>query len=282
MTDPNAARAARRLAARAGRVCEHCGAALATRRSTMRFCSTLCRVTAHRRRPPRFRRRRGVQIFRLSQLDGTLANLALMRLAAFHRARGDDIVFTRSPYRDRREPSYASVYGSALFSFSADRVARLKNDFPSAIVGGTWDRGNLTVEDLIGPEDCGLAYRDDQFERRRLYTAWDNIGDERRFFRGVDCLAAHGVKPSHLMAYMLVGYDRRETWETVLYRFNRISMAAKPLGIVLTNASVQPVEEDIYAGYGARDRGKYAQLGVIRAAVAALPTDRRSRRHACV
>jgi hypothetical protein len=77
MTDPNAARA--------GRVCEHCSAALAARRSTMRFCSALCRVAAHRRRQPRFRRRPGARVVRLTQLDGTLANLALMRLAAFHR-----------------------------------------------------------------------------------------------------------------------------------------------------------------------------------------------------
>ncbi len=27
---------------------------------------------------------------------------------------------------------------------------------------------------------------------------------------------------SHVMAYMLVGYDKRETWERVLYRFNKM------------------------------------------------------------
>ena len=56
---------------------------------------------------------------------------------------------------------------------------------------------------------------------RRLYTAWDNLGDERAFFRGVEMLAAAGIPPNHLLAYMLVGYDRRETWERVLYRFHR-------------------------------------------------------------
>jgi len=33
----------------------------------------------------------------------------------------------------------------------------------------------------------------------------------------------HGVAAHHLLAYMLVGYDRRETWERVLYRFRRMT-----------------------------------------------------------
>jgi hypothetical protein len=64
---------------------------------------------------------------------------------------------------------------------------------------------------------CCLA-----FKTRRLYTAWDNIGDEERFFRGVDTLERHGIPSHHLMAYMLIGYDKRETWERVLYRFNKM------------------------------------------------------------
>ena len=56
---------------------------------------------------------------------------------------------------------------------------------------------------------ASVHYTDDQFKVRRLYCAWDNIGDERAFFRGVELLAAAGVPPSHLLAYMLVGYDRR-------------------------------------------------------------------------
>jgi len=33
---------------------------------------------------------------------------------------------------------------------------------------------------------ASVDYRDDQFKVRRLYTAWDNLGDERAFFRGVE------------------------------------------------------------------------------------------------
>jgi hypothetical protein len=59
--------------------------------------------------------------------------------------------------------------------------------------------------------------------RRRLYTAWDNLGDEELFFRGVDMLERHGIAARHLLASMLVGYDRRETSGRVLYRFRRMT-----------------------------------------------------------
>ena len=78
------------------------------------------------------------------------------------------------------------------------------------------------IDDESAAALASIPYFDDSFQDRRLYTAWDNIGDEARFFRGVDTLARHGVPPQHLMVYMLVGYDRRETWERVLYRFDRM------------------------------------------------------------
>jgi hypothetical protein len=69
---------------------------------------------------------------------------------------------------------------------------------------------------------ASIPYFDDTFKARRLFTAWDNIGDEERFFRGVDTLERFGIPPKHLLVYMLVGYDKRETWERVLYRLNRM------------------------------------------------------------
>lgn len=266
-------------------------------------------------------------MIRLTQIDGKLPNLALMGLAHHHRARGDAIHFTKQVDRDMLEPRYSRVYGSAIFSFSADRVARFKAAFPEAIVGGTWNTDARTIEDEIGQDASGLDYSiypnftgsigftqrgcrlrcgfcvvpkkegkarsvatieqiyrgapwprhlhlldndffgqpreqwearldeirsggfkvclsqginvrmidedaakalasilyyDDSFRYRRLFTAWDNIGDEDRFTRGVDTLERHGIPPSHLIVYMLVGYDKRETWERVFYRFNRM------------------------------------------------------------
>lgn len=79
---------------------------------------------------------------------------------------------------------------------------------------------------LLDEESCAalasVQYRDDQFQRRRLYTAWDNINDEGIFFRGVDMLERAGIPPKHLMAYMLVGYDPKETWPRLWHRFNRM------------------------------------------------------------
>jgi hypothetical protein len=265
-----------------------------------------------------------VSAIRLTQLDGKLPNLALMKLSAHHKARGDAVHFYRTPYRQLGEPAYAAVYGSAIFAFSADRVDRFSREFPEAIIGGTGSGNFGTVEALIGetsavdyepwpnftaslgftqrgcrlsckfcvvptkegkpravaaipdiwrgepwprhlhlldndffgqPEDqwrarvaeiraggfkvcfsqgvnvrvmtaataaalASVDYRDDSFGRKRLYTAWDNLKDEAMFFAGVDLLEAAGIRPSHLMVYMLVGYDKNETWARLFHRFN--------------------------------------------------------------
>lgn len=275
---------------------------------------------------------------RITQLDGKLPNLALMKLSAWHRAKGDRVHFSRSPYRDILEPEYSVVYGSAIFDFSADRVTRFLSEFPGAIVGGTWNpEDKTTVEDLTGageiydysiyPEftgsigftargcrlKCGFCVvpgkegkprsvntiseiwrgqdyakhihlldndffgqprhqwqarireiqiggfkvcfnqginirmidqesaealasvhcYDDGFSVRRVYTAWDSIGDENRFFRGIEMLERAGIPPRNVMAYMLIGWDKRETWERVLYRFNKmVALGIRPYPMV--------------------------------------------------
>src|SRR2546427_2277315 len=60
---------------------------------------------------------------------------------------------------------------------------------------------------------ASVRYSDDQFKTRRIYTAWDNKKDEARLFRGLELLTKHGVKPDHIMVYMLVGYWPGETAE---------------------------------------------------------------------
>lgn len=86
---------------------------------------------------------------RLTQLDGKLPNLALMRLAAFHRDRGDDLHFYRTPYRQLGEPEYSAVYGSAIFEATAAKVGRFKQEFPWAIVGGTGSGSTADVESIV-------------------------------------------------------------------------------------------------------------------------------------
>jgi hypothetical protein len=73
-----------------------------------------------------------------------------------------------------------------------------------------------------------LKYYDDQFKQRRIYTAWDNAKDEKIFNRGIGYLLQAGIKPRHIMVYMLVGYWPNETIEDVFYRFNKL----KDLGVM--------------------------------------------------
>lgn len=266
-------------------------------------------------------------IVRLTQIDGKLPNLALMKLAHWHRARGDEVHFSRKVHRDMLEPRYDRVYGSAIFNYSARLLTEFQQEFPGAIVGGTGTDSLRTVEQEIGSDTyefydyspypgfsssigftqrgcrlrCGFCvvpkkegkpksvntiadiwrggsfprhlhlldndffgqhewperiaeikagafkvcfnqginvrlltdeiaaaiatvrYSDDGFERPRLYTAWDNLKDEKVFFRGVDMLERAGVPPTHLMVYMLIGYAAGETIEAIEYRFARMA-----------------------------------------------------------
>ena len=69
---------------------------------------------------------------------------------------------------------------------------------------------------------ASIKYMDAKFKKKRIYTAWDNLNDEKRFFKGLDTLEAAGIPPRHVMVYMLVGFDPQETWEKVFYRFNQM------------------------------------------------------------
>ena len=253
----------------------------------------------------------------LLQLDGKLPNIALMRIAAHHRALGDEVVLRRAGNAAAVQPelgdAFDRVYASAIFERTRPVVEALLRSRPDAKVGGTgWDTA-LRLEDIgieTRAQDYGLYpsyrpslgftqrgcrlrcpfcvvprkegpvveeqtiaqiwrgppmpkhvvlldndffgqprwrdridelraggfrasfnqginarfldaetaaaiasvdYYDDGFTRRRIYTAWDNPRDERRLMRGLELLAAAGVKPDHIMVYMLIGYWRGET-----------------------------------------------------------------------
>lgn len=93
------------------------------------------------------------QVVRITQLDGALPNLALMKLSHWHKARGDEVHFSRSVERDMFEPErYDRVYGSAIFQYSQLRLMRFQREFPGAIIGGTGAPNSGTVEDLIGQD----------------------------------------------------------------------------------------------------------------------------------
>ena len=74
---------------------------------------------------------------RITQLDGSLPNLALMRLSAWHKAQGDEVHFATGAQRGIFEPVYDAVYGSAIFDFTRRAAETLKREFPGALIGGT-------------------------------------------------------------------------------------------------------------------------------------------------
>lgn len=80
----------------------------------------------------------------LLQLDGKLPNLALMRIAAHHRALGDVLVFQAagSPRAVERElwDRFDLVYASLIFTRTKPVARRLLETRPDAFVGGTgWE-----------------------------------------------------------------------------------------------------------------------------------------------
>src|SRR5574343_592030 len=87
---------------------------------------------------------------RLTQIDGKLRNLALMKMAYWHKSKGDEVFFESSINKSMFEPDYDIVYGSAIFSSSEKKIELFKIQFPSAIIGGTGYDMTTKVEHLIG------------------------------------------------------------------------------------------------------------------------------------
>lgn len=272
--------------------------------------------------------RRAGQRVLVAQLDGKLPNLALMRIAAHHKARGDkvDLRLWYKPAAVRRDlfNEWDMVYASLIFERTRPVAMRLRELFPDAVIGGTgWDRrarvedhgiatdsldyglypafrssmgftqrgcrlncsfcvvpekeGKVqpvaTIQDIWRGEpwprelllldndffgqDCwreriaeirdggfkvsfnqginarmlsdeaaaaiaSVNYRDDGMKDKRIYTAWDSMGDERPLFRGLNALVKHGIRPDNIMVYMLVGYASLTITEDDLYRHRRL------------------------------------------------------------
>lgn len=97
------------------------------------------------------------------QLDGSLPNLALARIAGYHRELGDVIHF-KTPRRvdgverDLFDVPYSRVYASLIFEKSRPLANRLKAIYPNAIIGGTgWDFAT-TLQSVGIPDDTAPDY----------------------------------------------------------------------------------------------------------------------------
>lgn len=97
---------------------------------------------------------------RLVQLDGHLPNLALMKLAHWHRTQGHFVHRGRSIFPDLYEPSYDRVYGSAIFKFSQTALRQFRQQWPEGILGGTGTVETQTVEQIIGYPYKDIDYTD--------------------------------------------------------------------------------------------------------------------------
>jgi hypothetical protein len=119
----------------------------------------------------------------------------------------DNDFFGQEGWRDLIEEMRA---GDFAVSFNQGINARMLNDETAAAI-------------------ASVRYYDDDFKARRIYTAWDNRKDERRLFDGLNALVRHGVKPDHIMVYMLIGYWPGETLEGWEYRRARLrEFGARP------------------------------------------------------
>ena len=150
---------------------------------------------------------------------------------------------------DARSPILGEVLSS---TGSAEPAEVLSGKIPWQERIGRDDQSGLYYFVAAGPQ-AGFPARLEQLlgenPIEQMKTAFDyiiidsppvmRVADATVFARFVDTV-------------VLVVAAKRTRRRTVAEALRRLSIAAKPLGIVLTNASVQPAEEDIYAGYGIR------------------------------
>lgn len=102
-----------------------------------------------------------------------------------------------------------------------------------------WSQGinARMLNDETAAAIASVRYMDDQFERPRLYTAWDGRKDERRLFRGLDALKRHGVLPNRVMVYMLIGHEAGETHADRDYRRAKLrEFGCRPYPMPITRA----------------------------------------------
>ncbi len=76
---------------------------------------------------------------------------------------------------------------------------------------------------------ASVNYRNDSMETKRIYTAWDNKGDETQLFNGLRRLVKYGVKPDNIMVFILVGFWPGETAADRDYRRQKLrDFGARP------------------------------------------------------
>jgi hypothetical protein len=112
----------------------------------------------------------------LLQLDGKIPNIALMRVAAHHRALGDSVEFRWGRTVASASPDLFDrpdrVYASLIFERTRPVAERLLQTYPDAVVGGTgWDVASSL-------EAVGISTKAQDYS---IYPAWrQSIGFTQR------------------------------------------------------------------------------------------------------
>jgi hypothetical protein len=81
-----------------------------------------------------------------------------------------------------------------------------------------YDLRIVARDDRLAPLIADYKPWDIAFKDRRLYTAWDYIGNEAPVRIGIERLLAAGFKPRQITTYILVGFNT--THDQDLHRFN--------------------------------------------------------------
>lgn len=116
----------------------------------------------------------------------------------------------------------------------ADRIAELQaGKFRVSFNQGINAR---MLTDEAAAAIASVDYRDDGMKDRRIYTAWDNLPDEDRLFAGLNALVKYGVRPRHIMVYVLIGYglDTHKNREHRRARLREFGALPYPMPFVRT------------------------------------------------
>jgi hypothetical protein len=95
----------------------------------------------------------------------------------------------------------------------------------------------LDIRLITEEKACMLSkvlYYDLNFQHRRLYFAFDDLQYEESVKKGIKLLVDAGIKPDHLMFYVLVGFNT--TFEQDMYRFKLLDdFGCKPFIMLYNN-----------------------------------------------
>lgn len=125
----------------------------------------------------------------LIDYDGKIPNLALMKLSAYHKARGDEIYFGSIPN------DCDKVYCSVLFSWNRDKALHLRRAYPNIEFGGT----GYDIEKKLPAEVDALTPDYDLYSTDEVYS---------RICRGIGTKAAK-LKKAETIRNMGIGFTSR-------------------------------------------------------------------------